>query len=84
MRNFHLPLSDELHQQIRSEAERTGRPATTLVREAVEAWLAERRRAALHEEIAAYAEKWAGSEVDLDAELEAASAAELARRKKPR
>lgn len=77
VRNLHVPLSDELHREIREEAERTGQPATVLVREAVEAWLTARRRAALHEELAEYASRWAGTEVDLDPELEAVSVEQL-------
>jgi predicted transcriptional regulator len=73
VRNFHLPLSDELHRKIREEAERSGRPATALVREAVEEYLRARQRATVHAEIAAYAERWAGSASDLDEDLEAAS-----------
>ena len=71
-RNFHLPLSDETHRALRDEATRAGRPATVLVREAVEAWLEARRRAALHDEIAAYAARHAGTALDLDLDLEAA------------
>lgn len=81
-RNFHVPLSDELHQEIHNEAKRTGRPATVLVRDAVESWLREQRRAAVHEEIAAYAQRWAGSEVDLDEALEAASVDHLTKRRR--
>lgn len=69
-RNFHVPLPEEVHNALRGEAERSGRPATALAREAIEAFLRRRRRIALHEAIAAYAAQHAGSQGDLDPELE--------------
>jgi hypothetical protein len=84
VRNFHLPLPDDLHREIRAEAQRTGRPATALVRDAVEEWLAQRRKAALREELSAYAERWAGSAVDLDDVLEAASVEHLRGKRRAR
>ena len=87
-RNFHLPLPEELRERLRLEAARSGRPATALAREAIESWLAERRRVQLHQSIADYASRFAGSALDLDAELEAASVEHLQsgsrRRKKSR
>lgn len=72
-RNFHLPLPDALYRELRVAAESEKQPATLLARQAIESWLRDRRRAAVHEAIAAYAARHAGSEVDLDPELEAAS-----------
>jgi hypothetical protein len=77
-RNFHLPLPEDVHRELRAEATRAGKPATTLVREALDEWLHARRRAALHAEISTYAERWSGSELDLDPTLEAASVEQLA------
>jgi predicted transcriptional regulator len=71
-RNLHVPLPDGLYRRLRAEAERTRRPATDLAREAIDRWLAEARRAAIHEEIASYAAGAAGTSDDLDAGLEAA------------
>jgi len=71
--NFHLPLPDPLYQTLRKEAERLKRPATGLAREAIESWLRRRHRQALHEAISDYAARHAGSDIDLDEELEAAS-----------
>lgn len=71
-RNFHLPLPDEIYQSIRAEAQRRRRPATVLVREVLEQWLARQRAEGLHAEIANYATKHAGTHVDLDLQLEAA------------
>lgn len=73
MKNFHLPLPEQTYMSLRAEAARTGVPATTLAREAVDWWLREQGRIARHEAIAAYAAKMAGTALDLDAELESAA-----------
>lgn len=70
--NLHVPLSEDLHTLLRDEAARTGIPATTLVREALAAWLKQRRRERLFAEIQAYAAAHAGTEADLDEGLEEA------------
>lgn len=72
-RNLHVPLPEPLHERLRAEAALSGRPATTLAREAIEAWIEERQRQAVHEAIAEYAEEMAGSPADLDEDLEKAS-----------
>ena len=71
-RNLHVPLSEALHHRLRSAATRSGRPATALAREAIEAWVEEREREAVHEAIAAYASEMAGTSADLDEDLERA------------
>lgn len=76
-RNLHVPLDAELHERLRAEADRTGRPATRIAREAIEHYLAEMRRAAVHEAIASYAVTVAGGKGDLDPELEAAAVEHL-------
>jgi hypothetical protein len=76
--NFHLPLPEETHALLREEAARAGVPATTLVREALVAWLAERRNQRLYADIQAYARAQAGTELDLDEDLEAAAIEVLA------
>jgi len=73
MRNFHLPLPDEVYRDLRAEAERSSRPATALARQAIELWLRHRRKVARHQAIAAFAAEHAGTPLDLDTELEAAS-----------
>ena len=70
--NFHLPLPHDLRDMLREEAERCGRPATAIAREALIEWLEERRQSRLREEIAAYASACAGTTADLDEELEEA------------
>jgi hypothetical protein len=77
MKNFHLPLPEHTYMGLRAEAERTGLPATTLAREAVDSWLREQSRKARHEAIAAYAAEMAGTPLDLDAELESAAISHL-------
>ena len=75
--NMHVPLSTDIHTRLKAEAKRSGRPATVLVREAIETWLEERERAALHHAIAHYAQAVAGTSDDLDAEVEKAAAEHL-------
>jgi acetaldehyde dehydrogenase (acetylating) len=72
MKNFHLPLPDQTYTGLRAEAERTGLPATTLAREAVDWWLRQQRRKARHDAIAVFAAEMAGTHLDLDADLESA------------
>ena len=73
MKNFHLPLPEQTYMGLRAEAERTGVPATTLAREAVDWWLRQQVRKTRHEAIAAYAKEMAGTRHDLDADLESAA-----------
>lgn len=75
--NLHVPLSAELHERLRAEAARSGHPATGLARDAIAAWLEERERLAVHEEIASYAREVAGSPADLDPALEKAAVEHL-------
>jgi hypothetical protein len=72
MKNFHLPLPEQTYAQLRAEAERTQKPATALARQAIDLWLRHQLRKARHEAIAAYAEEMAGTNLDLDADLELA------------
>lgn len=78
MKNLHVPLPQPLYRRLRAEAERLRRPATTLAREAIDLWLAQQSRAAVHEAIATYARRAAGTPADLDADLEAAGVEQLA------
>jgi hypothetical protein len=59
--------------KLREEAQRSRQPETIIARDAINTWLKQRERDTLHQEIAAYAKAHAGSEVDLDEELELAS-----------
>ena len=78
VRNFHLPLPDQTYASLRAEAERTGLPATTLAREAVDWWLRQQARKARRDAIKAYAAEVAGTNLDLDADLESAGIEHLA------
>ncbi|MBI5483012.1 MAG: hypothetical protein HY888_00955 [Deltaproteobacteria bacterium] len=68
--NFHVPLPSGVYSRLRSESERQHKPATQLVKQAVEYWLEEQEKLALHEEIARYAAETAGTSDDLDEQLE--------------
>jgi hypothetical protein len=72
MKNFHLPLPEHTYIGLRAEAERTGVPATTLAREAVDSWLRQQKRKASHDAIAAFAAETAGTHLDLDTDLQSA------------
>ena len=72
MKNFHVPLSDETYDRLRTTAERSKVPATALAREAIDFWLREQSRKARHDAIAVYAMESAGTSFDLDTDLEAA------------
>jgi predicted DNA-binding protein len=81
-RNFHVPMAEPTYRKLRAEAERSKRPATGIAREAIETWLAERERMAVHEAIGAYALRMAGTGADLDTPLEGAAVEALAPRRK--
>jgi hypothetical protein len=72
MKNFHLPLPEHTYSHLRAEAERAQVPATALAREAIDWWLRQQLRKARHDQIAAYAAEMAGTDLDLNADLEAA------------
>jgi predicted DNA-binding protein len=82
-RNFHVPLPDNTYSRLKSQAQRQHKPATQLVKQAVEYWLDEQERLALHEEIADYAAATAGTGDDLDESLEAAGIDILLDRDRP-
>ena len=73
LRNFHVPLPNNIYSQLREEAEKRKEPATVVARQAIEYWLKEQKKAARRAAIYEYAKEVAGSLEDLDPELEAAS-----------
>lgn len=79
MRNFHLPLPERTYTLLRAAAERAQLPATTLAREAIDAWLKDQNRKARQNAIAEYAAELAGPELDFDHELESAGIEHLVR-----
>jgi hypothetical protein len=84
IKNFHVPLPQQVYDALREEAAVLGRPATVVARDAIEAWLRERKRAGVREAIATYAVAHAGSVADLDPALERASLDLLRARRKSR
>ncbi len=77
MKNLHVPLPGPLYERLHAEAKRAQRPATALARDAIDEWLAERQRNAMHDAIVAYAQAAAGTSDDLDRSLEAAAVEHL-------
>jgi predicted DNA-binding protein len=77
MRNFHLPLPEQTYSRLRAVSERTHVPATSLAREAIDTWLREQECKARHAAIAEYAAEVAGTDLDLDRELESAAVEHL-------
>ena len=73
MKHLHIPLSEDLHEALMAEARQSGKSATTIARHAIEHTLKVRRREARQDELAAYAASHAGSDLDLDPDLEAAT-----------
>jgi len=73
MKNFHLPLPDQVYEELKAEAQLSRLPATSMARLAIQTWLAARKKAARKQAISAYAAEMAGTEFDLDPRLEAAS-----------
>lgn len=84
MRNFHLPLPEDVYQALREQAAVLEQPATVVARGAIEAWLREHRKALLREAIAAYATEQAGTAADLDPSLEKAGLEVLRARRRRR
>jgi hypothetical protein len=80
-KNFHLPLPEELYDELRSCAREVGQPATRFAQELMRAGLDDWRRALRRREIAAYAQQVAGSSEDLDPELERAGIQELVKKR---
>ena len=67
-----LKLPTSVLDALEHRSERTGSSATDLARLAIEAWLEAQRRSDVAEELRDYAERMAGTEADLDPDLEAA------------
>jgi hypothetical protein len=80
MRNFHLPLPEHTYTHLRAQAERAHVPATALAREAIDWWLRQQLRKARHDAIAAYAAEMAGTDLDLDLDLESAGIEHLVKK----
>ena len=77
LKNFHLPLPDDTYEYLRAAAERSKVPATAIARKPIDFWLGQQLRKARHDAIAAYVAETAGTDLDLDAKLEAAGTEHL-------
>lgn len=77
LKNFHVPLPEDLYQLLRAEAKTADVPATEIARDAIDHWLREKRRADRQKTIAAYAQACAGTPFDLDPTLESAAVEHL-------
>lgn len=72
MKSFHLPLPEDLYNELRNESARSKRPATELARQAIKFWIEEQKRKAVYQSVAEFASEYAGTGFDLDEDLEAA------------
>lgn len=85
-KNLHVPLPPKLYRALRDAADRAGRPATQVAREAIVQWLQSEQKRALEDELRDYVSAMAGTGDDLDEALEAAAVEHLephpARRRK--
>jgi metal-responsive CopG/Arc/MetJ family transcriptional regulator len=72
MQNFHVPLPEDLYAELRDAAKQDGRPATELTREWVREGLEQRQRMHRQAAILAFAQQSAGTDLDLDTDLETA------------
>lgn len=78
-KKLNLPLPEEMHKALFAESRLAGVPATRLARSVLEEWLEQRKRERRREEVRQFAVKHAGSDLDLDSDLEAAATEELSR-----
>ena len=72
MKNLRVRLPEQTHNRVQAEAARARVPATALAREAIDAWLRHKEKTARDQAITEYAAEMAGSDSDLDPELETA------------
>ena len=79
MKNVSVPVPEELYAEIRAFATASNLPATVVVRQAIDSWLKSHKREARKKAIAEYAREMAGTDFDLDRDLEAAGAEHLRR-----
>lgn len=77
VKKMNLPLPPRLHTALLGEARRRRVPATRLVRSVLEDWVVRQQRELEAAEIRRFASELAGTDLDLDPELEAAGVEEL-------
>ncbi len=78
-KKLNLPLPEEMHKALFAESRHAGIPATRLARSILQEWIDQRRRERRREEVRQFAVKHAGSDLDLDPDLEAEATEELNR-----
>jgi hypothetical protein len=71
-KNLHVPLPEDVHAELKAQAQRVGEPATVLARRAIEERVRALKREQITEEITAYATAMAGTEFDFDPAVSAA------------
>ncbi|MEY4531984.1 MAG: hypothetical protein RLZZ156_2707 [Deinococcota bacterium] len=77
--NFHVPLSPEVYERLKLEAQYLQRPATEVARVAIEGQLRLLERARVDAALQAFIDDAAGSELDFDPGV-ASAGAEVVRR----
>jgi predicted DNA-binding protein len=77
--NFHVPLSIDVYERLKLEAQHLQRPATEVARVAIESALQKLETQRIYEEIKAYAQEMGGTEADIDPVLQASNWAEFAK-----
>ena len=83
MKNLHIPIQDELHAALMAHARQSGESATALARQAIVQFVREAERAQRRAELAAFAADYAGTDWDLDPDLERAGLESLALHEAP-
>jgi hypothetical protein len=73
IKNFHLPLPANLYHQLQREAKVSRQPITKLARQVIEAWVHQRHKKAIENSLQNYVNLYAGTEFDLDEDLERTS-----------
>lgn len=71
-KNLHVPLPEDVHAELKAQAQRVGEPATVLARRAIEERVRALKREQITDEITAYATAMAGTEFDFDPAVSAA------------
>ena len=71
-KNLHVPLSEDVHAELKAQAQRVGEPATVLARRAIEERVRALKREQVADEIAAYATAVGGTIDDFDPAISAA------------
>ena len=72
-KSMHIPLPTQWHEKLTQLAKENKTSATELVRNAIAQFLKEQERKNVHSAIVSFAQEYAGTEFDLDYELEEAS-----------